>query len=85
MANLSATFSNVNETDNSEPKVPVEKLYTQIGKLKVELDFLKKVQINKGYPRANGTRQTEMKSAVSAQTMLIAVRSTQFIVLCANT
>jgi predicted secreted protein len=42
LANLSATFSNVKETENSEPEVPVEKLYTQIGKLKVELDFLKK-------------------------------------------
>ena len=44
LANLSATFTNVNETENSEPEVHVEKLYAQIGKLKVELDFLKKVQ-----------------------------------------
>jgi len=36
LANLSATFSNVKETENSEPEVPVEKLYAQIGKLKVE-------------------------------------------------
>jgi hypothetical protein len=35
-------FSNIKETENSEPEVPVEKLYAQIGKLKVELDFLKK-------------------------------------------
>jgi len=85
LANLSATFSNVKETENSEPEVPVEKLYAQIGKLKVELDFLKKVQRNWGYPRANGSRKTETKSAVAAQTMRIAVHSTQFIVLCTNT
>jgi hypothetical protein len=42
LANLSATFSNVKGTENSEPEVPVEKLYAQIGKLKVELDFFKK-------------------------------------------
>ncbi len=42
LANLSATFSNVRETENSVPEVPVEKLCVQIGKLKVELDFLKK-------------------------------------------
>ena len=27
LANLSATFSNVKETENSEPEVPVEKLF----------------------------------------------------------
>ncbi len=39
LANLSATFTNVKETENSEPEALVEKLYAQIGKLKVELDF----------------------------------------------
>jgi transposase len=39
MANLSATFSNVKETENSEPEVPVEKLYAQIGRWKVKLGF----------------------------------------------
>ena len=39
LANLSATFFNVKETENSELEVPVEKLYAQIGKLKVELDI----------------------------------------------
>jgi hypothetical protein len=65
--------------------VPVEKLYAQIGKLKVELDFLKKVQRNWGYPRTNGSRQTKTKSTVFAQTMQIAMYSTQFVVLFANT
>ena len=86
LANLPATFSNVKETENSEPEVPVEKLYAQIGKLKVELDFLKKiVQRNWGYPNANGSRQTKTKSTVFAQTMRIAVFSTQFVVLCPST
>ena len=85
LANLSATFSNVTKTENSEPEVRVEKLYAQIGKLKVDLDFLKNVQRNWGYPRANGSRQTETKSAVAVQTMRIAVHSTQFVELCANT
>ena len=39
MVNLFITFSNVKESENSEPEVPVEKLYAQIGKIKVELDF----------------------------------------------
>jgi hypothetical protein len=53
LANLSATFYNVKETENSEPEVPVEKLYAQSGKLKVELVCLKKVQRSWGYPRTN--------------------------------
>jgi hypothetical protein len=36
LANPSATFSNVKEMENGEPEVPVEKLYAQIGKPKVE-------------------------------------------------
>jgi hypothetical protein len=52
LANLSATFSNVKETENSEPEVPVEKLYAQIGKLKVELDFLKKSAKKLGIPES---------------------------------
>ena len=39
LAYLSGIFSNVIETENSEPEVPVEKHYAQIGKLKVELDL----------------------------------------------
>ena len=41
LSNLSATFSNVKETENSELEVPVEKLDAQMDKLKVDLDFLK--------------------------------------------
>lgn len=52
LANVSATFSNVKETENSEPEVPVEKLYAQIGKLKVELDFLKKSAKKLGIPES---------------------------------
>ncbi len=84
LANLFATFSNVKETENSEPEVPVEKLYAQFGKLKVELDFLKISARNWGYQRANGSRQTETKPAVAAQTMRIIMHSTQFVVLCIN-
>jgi hypothetical protein len=57
LANLSATFYNVKETENNESEVPVEKLYAQIGKLKIELNFFKKVQRNWGYPRRNGSHQ----------------------------
>lgn len=52
LANLSATFSNVKETENSEPEVPVEKLYAQIGELKVELNFLKKSAKKLGIPES---------------------------------
>jgi transposase-like protein len=85
LANLSSTFSNVKEMENSEPEVPVEKLYAQIGKLKVELDFLKKVQRNWGYPRANGSHQTKKESVIVAQTMRVALCAEEFTVLCANT
>ncbi len=50
ITNMAAAFSNVKETENSEPEVPVEKLYAQIGKLKVELDFLKKSAKKLGIP-----------------------------------
>ena len=52
LANLAATFSNVKETESIEPEVPVEKLYAQIGKLKVELDFLKKSAKKLGIPES---------------------------------
>jgi len=42
LANAAAVFTNLNETEKSAEDV--EKLYVQIGKLKVELDFLKKYQ-----------------------------------------
>lgn len=37
-----------------------------------------------GYPIANGSNQTETKSAVAAQTKRFAMYFTQFIVLCTN-
>jgi transposase-like protein len=52
LANLSATFSNVKETENREPAVPVQKLYAKIGKLKVELDLLKKSAKKLGIPES---------------------------------
>jgi hypothetical protein len=75
----------VMEAENSEPEVTVEKLYAQIGKLKVNLNFLKKVQINWGYPRANGGHQTKAMFTGSALTMRITVHSSQFIVIRAKT
>lgn len=52
LANLTATFSNVKETENSEPEVRVEKLCAQIGKLNVELDFFKKSAKKLGIPES---------------------------------
>jgi len=46
---MSAAFSKAKEASDSKPEVPIEKLYAQIGKLRVELDFLKKVLRNWGY------------------------------------
>jgi transposase len=48
--NISAAFSNGKESNLSEPEIPVEKLYALIGKLKVELDFLKKSAKKLGIP-----------------------------------
>jgi transposase len=50
LANMSAAFTTQKESSTSEPEVPVEKLYAQIGKLKVELDFLKKSARKLGIP-----------------------------------
>jgi len=52
LANMSAAFSNAKQASDSEPEVPVEKLYAQIGKLKVELDFLKKSAKKLGIPES---------------------------------
>lgn len=52
---MSAAFTNVKEEQSDDQDVQMEKLYAQIGKLKVELDFLKKVQRNWGYQRAIGS------------------------------
>ncbi len=55
LTNMSAAFSNAKKTQSDDQDIPVEKIYAQIGKLKVELDFFKKVQSNWGYHRANGS------------------------------
>jgi len=52
LTNMSAAFSNSKETQSDDQDVPVEKLYAQIGKLKVELDFLKKSAKKLGIPES---------------------------------
>ena len=52
LANMSAAFSNAKESSTSEQEVPVEQLYAQIGKLKVELDFFKKSAKKLGIPES---------------------------------
>jgi transposase-like protein len=42
LANLSMVFEKTAGEDQTEEKVDIEKLYAQIGQLKVENDFLKK-------------------------------------------
>lgn len=42
MSNISAAFKSGPESEDPSEKVDVEKLYAQIGQLKVENDFLKK-------------------------------------------
>lgn len=42
LANISAAFKNVGDPEEQNEQVDVEKLYAQIGQLKVENDFLKK-------------------------------------------
>ena len=39
LANMSMVLSNSKDSSSVESEVPVEKLYAQIGKFKVELDF----------------------------------------------
>jgi transposase len=50
LTNITAAFSNPKDRLTMEPEVPVERLYAQIGKLKVELDFLKKSARRLGIP-----------------------------------
>jgi len=47
---MGAAFANPKEVTKTEQEVPVEKLYAQIGQLKVELDFLKKSARKLGIP-----------------------------------
>ena len=42
LANISAAFKNVSDPEEQNETVDLEKLYAQIGQLKVENDFLKK-------------------------------------------
>jgi transposase len=42
LSNLSLVFSKENSNEKEKQEVDVEKLYAQIGQLKVENDFLKK-------------------------------------------
>ena len=50
LANASAAFSASKDAGLEESTVPVEKLYAQIGQLKVELDFFKKSARKLGIP-----------------------------------
>lgn len=52
LANLAATFAHESGASNGESEASVEKLYAQIGKLKVELDFLKKSAKKLGIPES---------------------------------
>ena len=66
LENMSSVFQGDSSARVSESTPDVEKLYAQIGQLKVELDFLKKVQRNWEYPRANGNHKTTFKGFYSA-------------------
>jgi transposase len=46
LANAASVFSNTNDSEKSNEDM--EKLYAQIGRLKVEVDFLKKVSARLG-------------------------------------
>jgi transposase len=52
LANMSVVFSNSKDSSSVESEVPVEKLYAQIGQLKVELDFVKKSAKKLGIPES---------------------------------
>lgn len=52
LENMSAIFDHDQESKSAEPSVDVEKLYAQIGQLKVELDFLKKSARKLGIPES---------------------------------
>ena len=49
-ANMSAVFKKSNPNEALEENVDIEKLYAQIGQLKVENDFLKKSARKLGIP-----------------------------------
>ena len=49
LANISSVFNDKPESKEDGDNVDIEKLYAQIGQLKVENDFLKKIARNWGY------------------------------------
>lgn len=69
LANMSLVFSNVKDNEHAQTEVPVEKLYAQIGQLKVELDFVKKVRADWEYPRVNGNHKRKSQKNIVAQTV----------------
>lgn len=50
LANMAAVFTNGKADSNEKQELHTEKLYAQIGQLKVELDFLKKSAKKLGIP-----------------------------------
>ncbi len=52
LSNMSLVFSKVKDNEQAQTEVPVEKLYAQIGQLKVELDFVKKSARRLGIPES---------------------------------
>jgi transposase-like protein len=51
LANIAAVFANGKPVSNDNHEAHTEKLYAQIGQLKVELDFLKKSAKKLGIPQ----------------------------------
>jgi hypothetical protein len=72
---MSAAFTAQKDSIKQEPEVPIEKLYAQIGKLKVELDFLKKSARNVGCQRTNGSHQNKEECHFLAPSMPAALRA----------
>ena len=67
LENVASVFEKGGRKSDDQDNPEIEKLYAQIGQLKVENDFLKKFAGNWGYEGTFRTNHTQNKEAIGAQ------------------
>ena len=72
VANMGAIFEGSGKAD--EPDIDTQELYAQIGQLKEENEFLKKVSGDSGDSRKSRSYKSASKKHVNAQAMRVAKR-----------
>lgn len=69
LANMAAVFSNGKVATNDHQEVRTDKLYAQIGQLKVGLDFLKKNAKKLGIPENEWSHKNQIGEAITSSSV----------------